>query len=89
MVFAVPGHTAGSASYLTGGVLLMGDNATIGKDGKLLPAMWFFSDDQDQNKKSLAALAKKLEPRKDEIKLIAYGHSNTSDGLQALSSFSP
>ena len=87
--FAVPGHTTGSASYLSGGVLMMGDSANIGKDGALRPSIWFFSDGQDENRKSLHALATKLEPRKDEVRLMAFGHSNTSEGLKALLSFRP
>jgi glyoxylase-like metal-dependent hydrolase (beta-lactamase superfamily II) len=85
--FAMPGHTVGSASYLTGGVLMMGDNAGIGKDGVLRPAMSLFSDDQDENRRSLRTLAAKLEARRGEVTLMAYGHSGTSDGLRALADF--
>ena len=39
-VFATPGHTGGSASYLAGGVLFMGDAATGQADGTIRNAPW-------------------------------------------------
>ena len=43
-VYAVPGHTAGSAAYLANGVLMVGDSADISSDGSLLGSPWLFSD---------------------------------------------
>jgi glyoxylase-like metal-dependent hydrolase (beta-lactamase superfamily II) len=89
VAFAVPGHTAGSASYLSGGVLIMGDNANVGKDGSLHPAMWLFSDDPEQNHKSLRELATRLQQRGDKVEMTAYGHSGPSEGIKALVAFEP
>lgn len=36
--YLVPGHTDGSAAYLAGGTLYLGDSADSGKDGNVLPA---------------------------------------------------
>lgn len=89
IAFSVPGHTPGSASFLSGGVLMMGDNATVETSGALRPAMWLFSDDQQQNRKSLGELAAKLQQRGDKVDTIAYGHSGSSKGLTALTTFQP
>ena len=84
VAFAVPGHTAGSASYLTKGLLLMGDNAQAETGGALRPAMWLFTDDTDENRKSLHELAGKLRSRGDEIEAIACAHSGPLTGAKAL-----
>lgn len=57
---AVPGHTEGSAAYLAGGVLFLGDNATLGSSGRLRAAPWVFSDDTARNRASLRALAHRM-----------------------------
>ena len=51
-VYAVPGHTAGSAAYLINGVLLVGDSADAEAGGGLRGAPWIFSDSQDENRAS-------------------------------------
>ena len=84
VAFAVPGHTAGSASFLSKGVLLMGDNTQAETTGKLRPAMWLFSDDSNQNKKSLHELAAKLKQRGDAIEAIGCAHSGPLTGASAL-----
>lgn len=89
VAFAVPGHTAGSAAYLSGGILFVGDNGGFGKDGELRPAMRLFTDDPEQNRKSLHELAAKLEQRGDKVEVTAYGHSAPSEGMKALAAFSP
>lgn len=87
-VFAVPGHTAGSAAYLVAGVLFLGDSAGMRSDGKLAGAPWLFSDDHAQNHASLAALAKRLEPERDGILAIAPAHTATGP-FDALAGFVP
>lgn len=73
-VFAVPGHTAGTAVYLVGGVLVAGD--TVFADGGALEPIWpVFSDDPAQNVASLQALRARLAPRAAEILWIAPSHS--------------
>ncbi|HSQ61747.1 MAG TPA: hypothetical protein VLM85_00975, partial [Polyangiaceae bacterium] len=87
-VFAIPGHTAGSAAYLVAGVLFLGDSAGMRSDGKLAGAPWLFSDDHAQNHASLAALAKRLEPERDGILAIAPAHTATGP-FDALAGFVP
>jgi glyoxylase-like metal-dependent hydrolase (beta-lactamase superfamily II) len=84
VAFAVPGHTAGSASYFSKGLLMMGDNAQSETTGKLRPAMWLFSDDTDQNKKSLHELAGKIKQRGDKVEIIGCAHSGPLTGAAAL-----
>ncbi len=87
-VFAIPGHTAGSAAYLVNGVLFLGDSAGSSKDGKILPAPWLFSDDPAQNRASLKALAERLRPEADGVKFLVPAHSGTLQGLAPLAAFS-
>jgi len=86
-VFAVPGHTAGSAVYLADGVLYFGDAASAHKEGKMTPAKYLFSDDQKQDIDALKALAMKLEPRASEIKTLEFAHTGTLSGFEPLRNF--
>jgi hydroxyacylglutathione hydrolase len=88
-VFAVPGHTAGSAAYLVDGVLFLGDSAASNNDGKILPAPWQFSDDPAQNRASLKALADRLRPQAASIKTLVPAHSGVLHGLDPLLAFTP
>ncbi len=85
--FATPGHTPGSAVYLAGGVLYFGDSAAGSKEGTLMPAVRLFSDDPGQNVASLRALAARLKPRAQEVRVLAFAHSGPLNGLQPLTSF--
>lgn len=84
-VFAVPGHTAGSAAYLIDGLLFLGDSASVHRDGHLMGAPWVFSDDQAQNVAALAGLGHLLEPRAAEVKWIVPAHTAPIAGLAPLS----
>jgi hydroxyacylglutathione hydrolase len=88
-VFAVPGHTAGSAAYLVNGALFLGDSAGSSKDGKILPAPWAFSDDPAQNRASLKALGERLRPSMAEVKELVPAHSGALLGLGPLLAFTP
>jgi len=77
-VFAVPGHTAGSAAYLTRGVLFLGDSAGLKSNGTLAGAPWALSDDSAQNHRSLRALADRLRPEQVQIVAIAPAHTATA-----------
>jgi glyoxylase-like metal-dependent hydrolase (beta-lactamase superfamily II) len=88
-VFAVSGHTAGSAAYLVSGVLFLGDSAGASKDGKILPAPAAFSDDPAQNRASLKALADRLRPEAASIKALVPAHSGVLPGLGPLLAFTP
>jgi glyoxylase-like metal-dependent hydrolase (beta-lactamase superfamily II) len=88
-VFAIPGHTAGSAAYLVHGVLFLGDSAGSNKEGKLIAAPRVFSDDGPQNRASLKALADRLRPEAASIKALVPAHSGALHGLDPLVAFTP
>jgi glyoxylase-like metal-dependent hydrolase (beta-lactamase superfamily II) len=73
-VFAVPGHTPGSAAYAIGENLFLGDSANQGKDGHLKAAPWIFSGSATQNRKSLVELARRLAGD-TRIKALIFSHS--------------
>lgn len=75
-VYAVPGHTAGSAAYLVDGVLLVGDSASLTTDGRLVGAPWIFSDDQAENVRSMHALAERLAG--ETVTAIVTSHSGVA-----------
>ena len=79
-VFALPGHTPGSAAYLVYGVLFLGDSAAAAYDGSV-QANRLFSEDSEANEESLAALARRLKGRADDVQQIAFGHQGPVDGL--------
>ncbi|MGC9983995.1 MAG: MBL fold metallo-hydrolase [Polyangia bacterium] len=87
-VFAVPGHTKGSAAFLMRGVLFLGDSADATKDGKLAAGRWLFTANPAQNRASLRQLAQQIEPWGGEVKAIACAHSGMlTNGLGPLSDF--
>lgn len=88
-VFAVPGHTAGSAAYLVNGVLFLGDSAGASKDGRILPAPWAFSDNGAQNRASLKTLADRLRPEAAKVSALVPAHSGVLSGLDPLLAFTP
>ena len=73
-VFAVPGHTAGSAAYLVNGVLLLGDAADAGSDGHVRCSPWLFCKDQAQNRASLSRLAARLASQ-GGVEALVFAHS--------------
>ncbi len=77
-VFALPGHTAGSAAYLTRAVLFLGDSAGLKSDGTLTGSPWALSDNGAQNHASLRALADRLRPEQVGIVAIAPAHTATA-----------
>lgn len=86
-VFALPGHTAGSAAYLANGVLFLGDAATGQADGKVRNAPWVFSDDVDACAASLRGLAKRLQESADPVDALAFAHSGPLSGRGPLDAF--
>lgn len=83
-VFALPGHTAGSAAYLVDDVLFVGDGASLQADGAVRSGPWLFSDDVEQQSASLRALAKILKGR--TVKKVVFGHTGSSGGKTPLES---
>ncbi|MBN95180.1 MAG: hypothetical protein CL928_14105 [Deltaproteobacteria bacterium] len=86
-VFPVPGHTAGNAVYLVDGVLLLGDSAFADKGGGLIPTPDRYSDDPEQLKDSVRALAEALDERGDEVEWVVPSHTGGIAGLNALLAF--
>jgi glyoxylase-like metal-dependent hydrolase (beta-lactamase superfamily II) len=85
--YLIPGHTDGSAAYLAAGTLYMGDSADAKKDGSLLPAKRFLSDNVLENHGSLKRLAEELRPRANEIQFIEFAHSGPLKGIGPLLDF--
>ena len=73
-VFAVPGHTPGSAAYAIGQNLFMGDSANQDRQGRLKASPWVFTKNTAQNRKSLVELARRLAGD-GTIKTLVFGHS--------------
>ena len=86
-VYAVPGHTAGSAAYLANGVLFVGDSADTASDGRLIGAPWIFSDSQDENRASLVRLEQRLVADGADVTAIVPAHSAVIQGMGELSAF--
>ena len=87
-VFAVPGHTGGSAAYLVNGVLFTGDSADADSDGRIQGSVWLFSDSQTENRASLVRLAGQLAQGGTSVMAIAPAHSGVlTDGLTQLEAF--
>jgi glyoxylase-like metal-dependent hydrolase (beta-lactamase superfamily II) len=86
-VYAVPGHTAGSAAYLVDGVLFVGDSADVTTDGSLQGSPWIFSDSQAENRASLVRLEQRLTADGASVTAIVPAHSGTAEGLAPLSAF--
>ncbi|MDA1183667.1 MAG: MBL fold metallo-hydrolase [Acidobacteria bacterium] len=86
-VYAVPGHTAGSAAFLADGVLFVGDSADVTTDGALQGAPWIFSDSQAENRASLVRLEQRLVADRADVTAIVPSHSGYTPGLAPLSEF--
>ena len=83
--FSVPGHTGGSAGFVSNGVLFLGDNCSGKSDEKSINAApWAFTDDPKQNKASLKALHARLKAENVDVKTLAFGHTGPLDGLDLL-----
>ncbi len=83
-VFALPGHTRGSAAYLIDRVLFMGDSAGAGDDDTLHAAPPIFSRDRAENRRSLHSLADRIVNRGSEIDAMVFGHQGPLIGIESL-----
>lgn len=86
-VFAIPGHTDGSAAYLAGGVLYLGDSATDRKDGTFAGAPAAFSNSTAQNRAALRDLFRRLRIGGFLVTTLAPSHSAPQSGLAAFEAF--
>jgi glyoxylase-like metal-dependent hydrolase (beta-lactamase superfamily II) len=73
-VFAVPGHTPGSAAYAIAQNLFLGDSANQDRQGRLKASPWVFTKNTAQNRKSLVELARRLAGE-STVKTLVFGHS--------------
>jgi glyoxylase-like metal-dependent hydrolase (beta-lactamase superfamily II) len=85
--YAVPGHTKGSAAYLAGGVLFVGDALQIKSNGQIIGPPAIMGTDRAQGEVSLRHLGQELQPRAADVKFIASGHNGTVAGLAPLLAF--
>ena len=86
-VFAVPGHTPGSAAFAIGPNLFLGDSADAGRNGRIRGAPWIFSQSTARNRASLADLARRLAGDAG-IRTLVFGHSAPLErGIAALKEF--
>ena len=83
-IFAVPGHSLGSAALLCDGALFLGDAAAATTEGQLAGPPPGFSADRDAGLASLQALATRLAPRADEIQWLLPSHQGALEGPDAL-----
>jgi hydroxyacylglutathione hydrolase len=88
-VYAVPGHTKGSAAYLIRGALFVGDSADATSDGTLEGSPWIFSDSQTENRASLVALDERLKREGTTVDAIVPAHSGILRGRTPLDTFQP
>lgn len=87
-VFAIPGHTAGSAAYLVNGVLFLGDAADTDEAGEISGSPWLFSDSQAEGRAALVRLADRLDRERADVRAIAFAHSGVrTEGLASLLAF--
>ena len=83
--FWIPGHTAGSAAYLTsGGALILGDALYNARSGEPRINDGRHTEDPDQLLESLRALADTLEPREEQVQWLVPAHSAALSGLAPL-----
>lgn len=82
--YAVPGHTEGSAAYLTEGVLFLGDAGQINSSQQIIGPSVIFSTDRTQGEASLRHLGQELQPNAAQVNFIATGHTGTVSGLSPL-----
>ena len=86
-VFAVPGHTPGSAAYAIGDCLFLGDSANQDKQGRLKPAPWLATGSTAQNRKSLVELSRRLAGD-TSIETLVFSHSAPLElGMAPLAKF--
>lgn len=86
-VFAVPGHTPGSAAYLVEGALIIGDNGLFTGKGAFEPVPESRSADPAQLVRSVVALTDRLTAEGHRVDWIVPAHSGGVDGRDALDAF--
>lgn len=80
-----PGHTGGSAVFVSQQVAYFGDSASGGSEGQVKPAPWIFTDDGAQNRASIKATLPTLQGLK--VNKLTFSHTGALEGLAALEKF--
>ncbi len=86
-VFAIPGHTSGSAAYLFEGVLFLGDSAGVLKSGELSETPSVFSDDAEAIRGSIRKMISEIRASGAAVDWVVPSHAGKVKGLDALSRF--
>jgi glyoxylase-like metal-dependent hydrolase (beta-lactamase superfamily II) len=86
-VFAVPGHTAGSAAFLVEGALVVGDSGLFTAKGAYAPTPRDRSEDPDALVRSVVALSDRLRSEGHEVRWIVPAHSGGAEGTAELDAF--
>ncbi len=87
LVIAMPGHTLGSAAYLIGSALYLGDAADTNRSGEMIGPKPIFSADLAQSERSLVSLSRTLASSGLEVEAIAPAHSGPMPSTKALDVF--
>lgn len=88
-VLEVPGHTPGSAVYVVGGAVLLGDVALVTADGEIAPAPEDRSEDPAEAARALGELDERLLELNIPIDFLVPAHSGGIEGIEALEAYSP
>lgn len=86
-VFSVPGHTAGSAAYLVGGTLVLGDSGLFTGSGKFAMVPEERSADPAQVVRSIVQLGDRLTAEGLTVDAILPAHSGGIAGRVAFDAF--
>jgi len=86
-VFAIPGHTSGSAAYLFEGVLFLGDSAGALRSGEFAETPGFFSDDAAAIRPSLKKMLDEIRVNGLPVEWVVPSHAGKVKGLDALFRF--
>jgi glyoxylase-like metal-dependent hydrolase (beta-lactamase superfamily II) len=82
--FLIGGHTPGSAVYLVGDVLILGDAVFQTRDGGLVVTDERYSEDPETLRTNLLALGEELSPRAETIRWLLPSHTAPVEGFDAL-----
>lgn len=88
--FAIPGHTPGSAVFLTHGIVFFGDAANFTTKKAIEPPVRLFSRDENQAIQSLKEIIPRLQARFSEIRYFTTSHTGSltaEEGFRALEEF--
>jgi len=83
----LPGHTPGSVAWLVGDTLFLGDAAASIDAEYVSGAPWVFTDDVDENRRTLAALPGRMDAEGLTADWLVFSHSAPLRGMERLLDF--